>query len=110
MNEVTVTRAERINDTLVEALALEHLEVLNESDGHNVPRGSESHFKVVLVSGEFEGMTRIARHRRVNELLAGEFELGLHALAIHPYTLPEWHARHGDAPLSPPCLGGSKHG
>jgi len=32
----------------------------------------------------------------------------VHALALHTYTLSEWQQRHGEAPLSPPCLGGSK--
>lgn len=32
-----------------------HLELLNESYMHNVPKGSETHFKVVIVSPEFQG-------------------------------------------------------
>jgi BolA protein len=32
------------------AFSPDHLEVINESASHNVPEGSESHFKVVLVS------------------------------------------------------------
>ncbi len=31
----------------------EFLKVINESDMHNVPRGSESHFKVTVVSERF---------------------------------------------------------
>jgi BolA protein len=42
----------------------------------------------------------------VNETLAEELAGGVHALAIHTYTEPEWRARFGAAPLSPPCLGG----
>jgi BolA protein len=84
-----------------------HLDVVNESGDHNVPDGSESHFKVVLVSDEFEGERLIGRHRRVNRLLADELDNQIHALAIHTYTAAEWKERHGDAPLSPPCHGGS---
>ena len=40
-----------------------HLNVVNESYMHNVPAGSESHFKVVVVSDAFEGLRLIARHR-----------------------------------------------
>ena len=29
-------------------------QVINESYMHNVPKGSETHFKVVVVSGKFE--------------------------------------------------------
>ncbi|MEZ5551691.1 MAG: BolA/IbaG family iron-sulfur metabolism protein [Pseudomonadales bacterium] len=100
------TRAARIEERLSQRFELLHLEVVNESGGHNVPAGSESHFKVVLVSPEFEARPMLARHRLVNECLADEFTAGLHALAIHTYTEAEWRQRFGAAPLSPPCLGG----
>ena len=83
-----------------------HLDVRNESGNHNVPPGSESHFKVVLVSEQFAGMPLLARHRLVNETLRDELAGGVHALAIHTYTAEEWRRRFGDAPMSPPCLGG----
>lgn len=87
---------------------LQHLEVINESGRHNVPPGSESHFKVVLVTEAFEGMTPLARHRRVNAILAEELAGGVHALSIHAYTPAQWRERTGNAPMSPPCLGGGK--
>ena len=34
-----------------------HLEVINESHMHNAPAGAESHFKVIVVSEKFEGMS-----------------------------------------------------
>ena len=89
-------------------LVLQHLEVTNESASHNVPAGSESHFKVILVAEAFEAVRLLQRHRQINKILAEELEGPVHALAIHTYTLAEWQARHGDAPLSPPCLGGSR--
>ena len=46
--------------------------MINESSGHNVPKGSETHFKVVVVSDSFDGQMLIARHRMVNEILADE--------------------------------------
>jgi len=99
-----------IETKLDNGLALQHLQVINESASHNVPAGSESHFKVVLVAEAFESMRLLQRHRQVNKILAAELAGPVHALAIHAYTLTEWQARHGDAPLSPPCLGGSRHG
>lgn len=93
---------------LAEALVPEHLEVLNESDQHNVPANSETHFKVVLVSAAFEGKRKVARHQQVYALLADQLEGPVHALALHTYTADEWRERHGEAPMSPPCLGGSK--
>ena len=86
----------------------QHLEVINESNNHNVPPGAESHFKVVIVSNKFEGVRLIDRHRMINEALAEELAGPVHALAIHAYTEFNWQARFGNAPMSPPCLGGSK--
>ena len=42
----------------------------------------------------------------VNEALADELAGPVHALAIHTYTPEEWRQRFGEAPMSPPCLGG----
>ena len=100
--------AKRIERKLIEGLQPDHLEVVNESGGHNVPQGSESHFKVVAVARMFDGERLLARHRRVNALLAEELAGEVHALAIHAYTLEEWRKRFGNAPLSPPCLGGKR--
>ena len=88
-------------------LSLLHLEVVDESANHSVPVGAESHFKVVAVSDEFDSQPRIQRHRLINALLESEFDAGMHALAIHAYTEPEWRARFGEAPMSPPCAGGA---
>ncbi|GAM69910.1 cell division protein BolA [Vibrio sp. JCM 19236] len=67
-----------------------HLQVINESHMHNVPPGSESHFKVVIVSDKFDDLRLIARHRLVNSALSDEFAQGLHALSMHTLTKDEW--------------------
>jgi len=97
-----------IESKLAGAIVAEHLDVINESHNHNVPAGSESHFKVVLVSEEFVNKSLIMRHRLINKVLADELANQIHALALHTYTRLEWTAKHGTAPMSPPCLGGSK--
>ncbi|WP_117235209.1 BolA family protein [Vibrio maerlii] len=97
-----------IESKLETGLLPSHLEVINESYMHNVPAGSESHFKVIVVSDAFEGKRLLPRHRMVNELLADEFKLGLHALSMHTYTKEEWAAQTGGVPESPMCLGGNK--
>ncbi|MGB5395740.1 MAG: BolA family protein [Gammaproteobacteria bacterium] len=95
----------RITQKLTEALAPEHLEVINESHMHNVPEGSESHFKVVIVSDAFKNKMLLARHRLVNAALKEELNGGIHALALHTMTMEEWFEK-GRAPESPPCMGG----
>ena len=89
------------------ALSPRHLEVINESHMHNVPPGSESHFKVIAVSDEFEDLMLIARHRLINKALADELQGSIHALSLHTMTKAEW-AEKSDAPASPPCMGGGK--
>jgi BolA family transcriptional regulator, general stress-responsive regulator len=103
-------RRNHLESTLREAFAPVHLLVEDESHSHSVPDGAQSHFRVVLVSPMFEGMPLIERQRRVNQALAAEFQAGLHALALHTWTPRQWFERGGDAPISPPCLGGSKVG
>ncbi len=84
-----------------------HLEVINQSHMHS-GSGTETHFKVVVVAEVFADMRLVARHRRVNEVLAEEFAAGVHALSIEALTPAQWIARGGEVRPSPPCLGGSK--
>ena len=98
-------RHTRLTEKLT-ALSPVHLEVVDESDQHNVPPGSESHFRVLIVCADFAGERPLARQRRINALLADEFEGGLHALALQALAPEEWRAG-SKARSSPPCLGGS---
>ncbi|MFQ5937767.1 MAG: BolA family protein [Acidiferrobacterales bacterium] len=97
-----------IEQKLNERLHPLHLEVINESHMHSVPPGSESHFKVTVVSQQFEGKNLVARHRIINEILAEQLTGPIHALALHPLTPDEWFDRAGGTSDSPPCHGGSK--
>ena len=92
---------------LEQAFSPDHLQVINESASHNVPEGSESHFKVVLVSQIFEGQSAVKRHQSVYAVLAAELQSGVHALALHTYLPVEWEKRQS-ALISPDCLGGSR--
>lgn len=93
---------------LEKALSPEHLEVIDESHMHNVPEGSESHFKVVIVSNDFKDKMLLARHRMVNKALEDELKGSVHALALHTMTMEEWFDK-GKAADSPPCEGGSNN-
>lgn len=95
-----------IIEKLNKQFELTHLEVLNESYMHNVPANSETHFKVTIVSNDFEGKRLIQRQRLVNQLLAEELAGEVHALAQHTYTPQEWMKKNGVIPESPNCLGG----
>ena len=98
-----MSRSQRIIDVLTNALTLDSLTVLNESNQHHVPVGSETHFKIVAVSKQFNAVSRIERHRLVNTLLKQELATGLHALSLCLYTPEEWIQHKKTAPRSPVC-------
>ncbi len=105
-----MTVQSEIENKLLDAFSPSFLEVLNESHMHNVPKGSESHFKVILISDEFDGKMLVARHKLVYKVLAEELANGVHALALHTHTVAEYETKHGTVPDSPLCLGGNKLG
>lgn len=96
-----------IESCVREVFQPQHLELANESHMHSVPPGSESHFRLVLVSPAFAGQRPVARHQAVYAAL-GPLMQEIHALALHTFTPEEWQAS-GMAPASPACLGGSRH-
>ena len=81
-----MTLESRIRDKLTAAFGPLELVIENESAKHAGHHGSpgtgESHFRVHIVSARFAGASRIERHRLVNEALAEELKMGIHALAI----------------------------
>ena len=80
----------QISKKLNKNFNLEYIEILNESHMHNVDLGSESHFKIVMVSSAFKDQTLVKRHQLVYTILVDEIQNGIHALALHMYTPTEW--------------------
>ena len=82
----TAPLASLIATRLASALAPTHLEVINDSAQHRGHMGDdgtgESHFTVVVESAAFEGVSRVARQRLVNQALADLLATRIHALAI----------------------------
>ena len=80
--------------------------MINTSHGQ---RSDESHFKVVVVSDKFAGMSRIKRHRMViSAITNGSGELDFHSLEIAKAVTPEqWSANDVVRP-SPKCAGNRK--
>ncbi|WP_428774624.1 transcriptional regulator BolA [Vibrio sp.] len=99
---------ELVETKLHNAFNPDYLKVVNESYMHNVPAGSESHFKVIVVSDQFDGLRLLGRHRLVNQALADELAEHIHALSIHTYTKSEWQQQNQLVPDSPKCMGGGK--
>ncbi len=101
-----MTIQQQMTEALTAAFEPSFLSVENESHRHNVPPGSETHFKVTLVSENFEQMRSVRRHQAVYSAVASWLAGPVHALALHTYTAEEW-AVSGDAPASPDCRGGT---
>jgi BolA protein len=75
-----------ITETLNQRFQPDHLTVTDESHQHQGHagwrEGGQTHFRLDIVSEAFQGKSRVERHRLVNDVLAGAFDRGLHALAI----------------------------
>jgi len=91
-----------------DAIEPEHLDVINESHMHNVPPGSETHFKLIIVSSVFDNLGRVQRHQTVNRILAEELSGPVHALSMETMTTGEWNDNGGRQFESPLCRGGNK--
>lgn len=57
------------------------------------PQNDKTHLQAIVIAEEFEGLTRIARHRLVYATLGGAFSEDLHALALATKTPTEWKAQ-----------------
>lgn len=86
MTEHALSMDEQIRRRLAAAFAPVALEIVNESylhaGHHGSPGTGSSHFRVHVTSARFAGLSRIERHRLVNEALAAELKAGIHALAV----------------------------
>lgn len=75
-----------------------HFEIYNDSYKHAHHAGlrgasntTESHFRMVIISDAFKGMTLPARHRTVYKLLDDEIKIsGVHAIQLKTKTVEEW--------------------
>lgn len=100
---------QQIQEKLKLAFTPIELVVENESHNHSVPAGSETHFKVLIVSDHFQGLSRIERQQAIYKVLSDELKSGVHALSQRVYTSQEWQKEKNKLNfVSPECLGGSK--
>ena len=73
-----------IREKLTAALSPQRLEIEDDSwrhaghhheGGMDAQPGGESHFNLVIVSSAFEGVSRVLRQRRINDLLPWHYAL-----------------------------------
>jgi acid stress-induced BolA-like protein IbaG/YrbA len=72
--------ADDVRSFIAAGLPCEHLQV--EGDGR--------HFFATIVSVEFEGRSRVARHQRVYAALGDRMREQIHALSMKTLTPAEW--------------------
>lgn len=76
----------RMETKLTQEFAPTRLDVIDQSHmhaGHSGARdGGQTHFKVVMVSANFEGVNRVQRQRMVHAILKSELEERVHALSL----------------------------
>ena len=102
-----MSRQERISELLKTKFKPDLFELENESHTHNVPKGSETHFKLLMVSQLFEGLGRVQRQQMVMSELKFEFETGLHALSMRLLSHSEAQQKNLLSGFeSPACKGG----
>jgi stress-induced morphogen len=84
--EAVMSMEQTIREKLTDTFTPQSLEVVNDSHRHaghaSSPGTGESHFRVEIVSDKFTGLSRVERHRLVNEALAAELSGEVHALAM----------------------------
>jgi BolA family transcriptional regulator, general stress-responsive regulator len=81
-----------IEKRLREGLAPSEFAVVDDSAKHAGHAGAASgggHYQVRVVSARFAGLTRVARHRLVYDLVADLMRDAIHALAIEALTPDE---------------------
>jgi BolA family transcriptional regulator, general stress-responsive regulator len=81
------TRAE-IETILRDAFKPNMLEVIDDSAAHRghaeaLLHQSAGHFKVIMKSSQFDGLTPVKRHRLVYEKLSGLMDSKIHALSLN---------------------------
>ena len=79
----------QIIDIINDKLSPSVLNLINESFMHNVPIDSESHFKILIVSNEFNNLSLLDRHKIIYKNL-GSLMKKIHALSIHAYNEEEF--------------------
>ena len=89
---MTMERVAKIEQLLEAALAPDELLVKDQSHlhvGHAGARDGKGHFEVKIVSEQFDGLSRLARHRLVYDALGAFMDSDVHALQINAISSSE---------------------
>jgi len=89
----------KIDKLLRDNFNISKLIIRNDSNKHNVPLNSESHFSIQIVSDDFENLSQLQRHKTVYKAVDSLLS-EIHALSITAITISEFRKNPslGDTP------------
>ena len=88
-----MNRKAKITKILNENFDLHRCYVSDVSESHQghsgYVKGEETHFKILIISNDFENKNRLERHKMVNNFLKNEFVGSLHSITYKLMTVSE---------------------
>lgn len=85
-------RERSLRARLEAAFAPDELHIVDDSHlhaGHAGAAGGLGHYRIMIVAAAFEGLSAVARHRRIYAALGDLLKTDIHALAIDARTPKE---------------------
>jgi len=92
---------QQIEQKLIKAFDPVHLEVIDESHEHKMPRGSQTNFSAVVVSEYYLGKSRHERHTKVYRALLKELDGLIKTFTVRTYDTRQWQGRECFLPSAP---------
>ena len=88
-----MNRKAKITNILNENLDIYRYYVSDVSESHKghsgYVKGEETHFKILIISNDFENKNRLERDKMVNNFLKNEFLGSLHSITYKSMTVSE---------------------
>lgn len=83
--------AEQLRTLIAEQLHIIALDVIDQSAAHAGHAGNKGggYFDVRVISPDFQGLSRVARHQKIYSLVSGKIGGEIHALSIVALTPDE---------------------
>ena len=80
-----MSKAQAMETALEQVFQESEIEIVNDSEAHRGHGGysdADTHFKLIIKSSTFIGMSRLQRHRAVHEALGPDLISQIHALEL----------------------------
>lgn len=86
------TLIDKMKQRIYQAFNVTYLEIVNESHLHAGHKGSNGggHFHVLIVCDQFEGQSRVERHKSVMTLFKEDIPYPIHALSLKLMATEEY--------------------